>query len=56
MCNSCHDISTKAISIYNLCIGYHNGNAYRISFAFISKNDAFNLIKNSVIRDKKGTL
>ena len=29
MCNGCHDISTKAISMYNLCIGYNNGNAYR---------------------------
>ena len=56
MCNCCHDISTKAISTPNLCIGYNNGNAYRINFAFISKNDALNLIKNAVIIDKKGTL
>ena len=56
MCNGCHDISTKAISRYNLCIGYNNGNAYRTNFAFMSKNDALNLIKNAVIIDKKGTL
>ena len=56
MCNGCHDMSTKAISMYNLCIGYNNGNAYRINFAFMSKNDALNLIKNAVIIDKKGTL
>ena len=49
MCNGCHDISTKAISMHNLCIGYNNGNVYRINFAFMSKNDALNLIKNSVI-------
>ena len=55
MCNGCHDISTKDISMYNLCIGY-NGNAYRINFAFISKNDALNLIKNAIIIDKKGVL
>ena len=56
MCNGCHDISTKAISMYNLCIRYNNGNAYRINFAFMSKNDALNLIKNLVIIDEKGTL
>ena len=53
MCNGCHDISTKAISMYNLCIGYNNGNAYRINFAFVSKNDALNLIENVVTIDKK---
>ena len=56
MCNGCHDVSTKAISMYNLCIGYNNGNTYRINFAFMSKNDALNLIKNAVIIDKKGVL
>ena len=53
MCNGCHDMSTKVNSIHNLCIGYNNGNAYRINFAFMSKNDALNLIKNAVIIDKK---
>ena len=56
MWNGCHDMSMKAISMYDLCIGYNNGNAYRINFAFMSKNDALNLIKNAVIIDKKGTL
>ena len=49
-------MSLKAISLHNLCIGYNNGNAYRISFTFMSKDDALNLIKNAVIIDKKGTL
>ena len=56
MCNGCHDMSLKAIILHNLCIGYNNGNAYRINFAFMSKNNALNLIKNTVIIDKKGTL
>ena len=56
MCNGCHDMPIKAISMHNLCIGSNNGNAYRINFAFMSKNDALNLIKNAVIIDKKGTL
>ena len=56
MSNGCHDMSMKAISKHNLCIGYNNGNAYRINFVFMSKNDTLNLIKNAVIIDKKGVL
>ena len=56
MCNGCHDMPLKAISLHNLCIGYNNGNAYRIKFAFMSKNDALNLIKNAVIIDKREIL
>ena len=56
MCNGCHDMSLKAITLLNLCIGYNNGNTYRISFAFMSKNDALNLIKNAVIIDKKRSI
>ena len=47
---------SKAISMKNLAIINHNGNHYRVNFAFISKKDVSNLIKNAVIIDKKGTL
>ena len=40
----------------NIAIIYHGGNAYRVNIMFLSKNDAFNLIKNSSIIDKKGVL
>ena len=40
----------------NLAIINHNGYAYRVNFAFMRKKDAFNLIENAVIIDKKGTL
>ena len=56
LCNGCYGMSLKAISMQNLVIINHNGNAYRVNFAFISKKDAFNLIKNAVIMHKKGTL
>ena len=46
----------KVVSIQNLTIINHNGNYYRVIFAFISKKDAHNLIKNAVILGKKGTL
>ena len=56
LCNGCYDMSLKAISMQNLSIINHNGNYYRVNFAFISKKDAFNLIKIVAIIDKKGTL
>ena len=56
LCDRCHDMSMKANSMQNLAIFYHKGNAYRVNFVFMSKNDAFNLIKNSNIIDKKGML
>ena len=31
-------------------------NVYRVNFVFMSKNDAFSLIKNSDMIDKKGVL
>ena len=46
----------KAVSMQNLAISNHNGNYYRVNFAFMSKKDAYNLIKNAVIMGEKGTL
>ena len=56
LCDGCHDISIKATSMQHLAIIYYEGNAYRGNFVFMSKNDAFNLIKHSNIIDKKGVL
>ena len=44
------------MSMKNLTIINYNGNHYRVNFAFISKKDAFDLIKNAVIMGEKGTL
>ena len=49
-------MSLKAIGMENLTIINYNRNHYRVNFAFISKKDAFNLIKNAVIMGEKGTL
>ena len=46
LCDWCQDISIKAIGIQNI-------NAYRVNYMLEIKNDAFNLIKNSKIIDKK---
>ena len=40
----------------NLAIINHSRNHYRVNFAFISKKDASNLIKNAVTMGEKGTL
>ena len=47
LCDGCYDMSIKANSMQNLAIVYHGENAYRVIFAFKSKKDAFNLIKNA---------
>ena len=49
-------MSLKAVSIKNLAIINHNGNHYRVNFTFISKIDAYSLVKNATIIDKKRTL
>ena len=41
----------KAVSMQNLAIINHNGNHYRVNFAFLSKKDAYNLIKNAIIEE-----
>ena len=56
LCDGCYDIFIKTLSTQNLTIISHNGNYYRVIFAFISKKDAYNLIKNAVILGEKGTL
>ena len=56
LCNGCYYMSLKAVSMQNLTITNQNGNYYRVNVAFISKKDAYNLIKNATIIDTKGTL
>ena len=46
----------KAVSMQNLAIINHNGNYYCVIFAFMSKKDAYNLIKNAIIIGETGTL
>ena len=56
LCDRCHDMSVKALSMQHLTIIYHGENTYRVNYMFMSRNDVFNLIKNSIIIDKKGVL
>ena len=40
LCDGCHDMYMKAVSIKNLATINHNGSDYRVNFEFISKKDA----------------
>ena len=40
LCDGCHDMSTKAVSMKNLAIIYSDSNAYKINFAFMDLNEA----------------
>ena len=45
----------KAVSMKILAIIYFKGNAYRVNFAFMTINEASDLIKNSSnLNNKKG--
>ena len=56
LCDGSYDMFMKTVSSQNLTIINHNVNYYRVIFAFITKKDAYNLIKNAVILSEKGTL
>ena len=46
----------KVVSFNNIAIVYIKGNAYRIHFWYISKNDAINIMSDSNLADKRGVL
>ena len=53
LCNGCHGMSMKVVSIKNLSIIYSKGNAYRVNFAFMSINDDIKLINNSNLNNEE---
>ena len=46
----------KAMSFNNVAIAYVKGNAFRIHFWYMSKDNAINIMNNSNLVDKKGVL
>ena len=50
-CNGCY-MSMKVVSIKNLAISSVKENTYRVNFAFMTKNDATKLLKNSDLNNK----
>ena len=56
LCNGCHDLMQKAINFNDVAILSIKGNDYRIHFRCMSKNDAINLMNNSSLNEKTGSL
>ena len=56
LCNGCHDLMQKAMIFNNVAIVYVKGNAYRIYFWYMSKNDTINIMNGSNLVDKRGVL
>ena len=48
LCNGCHDLMLKAMGFNNIAVVYIKGNAYRIHFWHISKDDAINIMNGSI--------
>ena len=56
LCYGCHDLTQKAMSFNNVPVVYVKGNAYRINFWHMSKNDAINIMNDSNLIDKSGVI
>ena len=54
LCNGCHDLLQKAKNFDN--VGLFSGSDYRIQFWYMSKIDAINIMKNSNLNEKSGSL
>ena len=54
--DGCHDMSIKAVSMRDLAIVYVGGSACRINFAFMSLDEANNLMKSNAMTSKRGVL
>ena len=56
LCNGCHDLMQKAMSFNNVAVVYVKGNACRINFWYMSKNDAINIMNGFNLIDERGVL
>ena len=55
-CNGCYDLMQKAMSFNDIAIVYVKGNACRIHFWCMSKDDAISIMINSNLISEKGVL
>ena len=56
LCNGCQDLMQKTMIFNNVAIAHVKGNAYRIHFWYMSKDDAINIMNGSNFVDKMGVL
>ena len=52
----CYDLMQKAIRFNDIAIAYVKGNACRIHFWYMTKDDAINMINGSNLVDKRDVL
>ena len=56
VCNSCHDLLMMSINLSDISILNIKGPDYCCIISLISKNEAINLLQNSNLTEKSGTL
>ena len=56
LCYGYHDLMQKTVSFDNIVIAYVKGNAYRIHFRYMSKDDGTNIMNGSNLANKRGVL
>ena len=56
LCNGCHDLMQKAMNFNDVAIASIKGNYYRIHFWYRSKDDAINIMNNSSLNGKTGSI
>ena len=54
LCNGCYGLMQKAMNFNDVAIVYVKGNAYRIHFWYVSKDDGIRMMNNSNLVDKGG--
>ena len=56
LCNCCHDLMQKTINLNDVAIVFTKGSYYRNHFQYMSKYVAINIIINSNLNQKSGSL
>ena len=56
LCNGCHDLMQKAMNFDNVAVVYIKGNAYKVYFWYMRKDDAIHIINGSNLVGKSGVL
>ena len=56
LCNGCHDLIQKAMNFNDAAIASVKGSDYSDYIWYMSKNDAINIMKNSSLNAKSGSL
>ena len=56
LCSICHDLMQKTMNFNDVAIVSVKGSDYGIHFWYMSKNDAVNIMKNSNLNEKGGSL